>query len=194
MKLPKVLLFFATILQATLLLIACGDSKVSGTDEQTNSVTAALDSALAEWTVDNTLTVPERQEDPCLNCLNYELPIHHLGIQAKNGTLYNVVRNDFESLTCETETTWFVYSVNAGDSLIRKALVLPDSLSADGFESDCASEGGLFKADTTSNTKGQHAHTCDLETAAYLTGTENRLYIDPNWKKYVELIVGICRD
>ena len=194
MKLLKTLLFFATILQATLLLIACGDSKVSGTDEQTNSVTAALDSALAEWTVDNTLTVPERQEDPCLNCLNYELPIHHLGIQAKNGTLYNVVRNDFESLSCETETTWFVYSVSAGDSLIRKALVLPDSLSADGFESDCASEGGLFKADTTSITKGQHAHTCDLETAAYLTGTENRLYIDPNWKKYVELIVGICRD
>ena len=97
-----------------------------------------------------------------------------------------------ESLTCENDSNWFVYSVNAGDSLIRKYLVLPDSLDADEFESDCIAEGGVFDADTTTEIDGQKTHSCDLENAEHLS--EGRQYVDPNWKKYVELIVGICRD
>ena len=110
----------------------------------------------------------------------------------KNGTLYKNVDTDFESLACGADSNWFAYSVNAGDTLIRKYLTLPDSLSADDFETDCIAEGGSFNTDTTSEAAGQHLHTCDLETAGHLS--QARQYVDPNWKKYVELIVGICRD
>lgn len=195
MKLLKKLLFFAAILQATLLLIACGDSKVSGTDEQTNSVTAAIDSALTEWLSSDTLIAP-KQQDTSVHWFSYIIEdpsstIRNPGIEVKNGTLYNALRDDFKSLTCETETNWFVYSVNASDSLIRKYLVLPDTMSADNFESDCIAEGGEFATDTTSETAGQLIHSCNLETAEHLS--ESRHYVDPNWKNYVELIVGICR-
>jgi hypothetical protein len=195
MKLLKKLLFFAAILQATLLLIACGDSKVSGTDEQTNSVTAAIDSALTEWLSSDTLIAP-KQQDTSVHWFSYIIEdpnstIRNPGIEVKNGTLYNALRDDFKSLTCETETNGFVYSVNASDSLIRKYLVLPDTMSADNFESDCIAEGGEFATDTTSETAGQLIHSCNLETAEHLS--ESRHYVDPNWKKYVELIVGICR-
>lgn len=195
MKLLKKLLFFAAILQATLLLIACGDSKVSGTDEQTNSVTAAIDSALTEWLSSDTLIAP-KQQDTSVHWFSYIIEdpnstIRNPGIEVKNGTLYNALRDDFKSLTCETETNWLVYSVNASDSLIRKYLVLPDTMSADNFESDCIAEGGEFATDTTSETAGQLIHSCNLETAEHLS--ESRHYVDPNWKKYVELIVGICR-
>ena len=177
-------------------LAACSKDNTAGTDEQANSVTA-LDSALAEWLVTDTLVAPE-QQDPSVHS-SYDLIItdpddivRYPGLEVKNGTLYNVVRDNFESLTCENDSNWFVYSVNAGDSLIRKYLVLPDSLSADDFETDCIAEGGSFNTDTTSEAAGQHLHTCDLENAGHLS--EDRQYVDPNWKKYVELIVGICRD
>ena len=77
-------------------------------------------------------------------------------------------------------------------SLIHKYLVLPDSMSAGDFESDCIAERGLFGTDTTSKTAGQKVHSCDLESAEHLN--ENKQYVDPNWKKYAELIVGICRE
>ena len=41
-------------------LAACGKDNTAGTDEQANSVTA-LDSALAEWLVTDTLVAPEPQ-------------------------------------------------------------------------------------------------------------------------------------
>ena len=178
-------------------LTACGSENTAGTDEQANSLTA-LDSALAQWTTSNTLIAPEQQDPPCTDCSmdiihsdQYYI-IREPGVEVKNGTLYNVARDNFESLTCENDSNWFVYSVNAGDSLIRKYLVLPDSLDADEFESDCIAEGGVFDADTTTEITGQKTHSCDLENAGHLS--EGRQYVDPNWKKYVELIVGICRD
>ena len=177
-------------------LAACGKDNTAGTDEQANSVTA-LDSALAEWLVTDTLVAPEPQY-PSVHS-SYDLiitdpdnPNRNPGVKVKNGTLYKNVDTDFESLTCENDSNWFVYSVNAGDSLIRKYLVLPDSLDADEFESDCIAEGGVFDADTTTEIDGQKTHSCDLENAEHLS--EGRQYVDPNWKKYVELIVGICRD
>ena len=183
----------ALLIAVATALVACGKDHTAGTDEQANSITA-LDSALAEWTANDTLVAPETQSDTCTTCMSFNILLPKPGIEVKNGTLYNVFRKDFESVSCETETTWFLYSVRAGDSLIRKALALPDSLNADGFELDCASEGGVFGTDSTDTTKVKLTHTCDLETAANLTDEKNRLYIDPNWKKYVELIVGICRD
>ena len=180
-------------------LAACGNDNTAGTDEQANSVTAqvdtvALDSALAEWTMTKTFVVPVSSDTPAVQQQHFIISdlTWVPGIEVENGTLYNVVRDNFESLTCETDSNWFVYSVNAGDSLIRKYLVLPDSLDADDFESDCIAEGGVFGADTTSQTAGQHIYSCDLENAGHLS--EDRQYIDPNWKKYVELIVGICRE
>ena len=178
-------------------LTACGSENTAGTDEQANSLTA-LDSALAQWTTSNTLIAPEQQDPPCTDCSmdiihsdQYYI-IREPGVEVKNGTLYNVARDNFESLTCENDSNWFVYSVNAGDSLIHKYLVLPDSMSAGDFESDCIAERGLFGTDTTSKTAGQKVHSCDLESAEHLN--ENKQYVDPNWKKYAELIVGICRE
>ena len=196
MKFLKTFLAFTATLQAALLLIACSDSKITGTDEQANSITANLDSALAIWLSSDTLIAPKPQ-DTSVHWSHYIIAdssstIRNPGIEVKNGTLYNTVYNHFESLTCETETNWFVYSVNAGDSLIRKYLVLPDSLNADDFESDCIAEGGAFGRDTTSKTAGQKVHSCDLESAEHLN--ENKQYVDQNWKKYAELIVGICRE
>ena len=177
-------------------LAACGKDNTAGTDEQANSV-SALDSALAEWLVTDTLVAPEPQY-PSVHS-SYDLiitdpdnPNRNPGVKVKNGTLYKNVDTDFESLACGADSNWFAYSVNAGDTLIRKYLTLPDSLSANDFETDCIAEGGSFNTDTTSEAAGQHLHTCDLETAGHLS--QARQYVDPNWKKYVELIVGICRD
>ena len=172
-------------------LAACGKDNTAGTDEQANSVTA-LDSALAEWTANDTLVASETQSDTCMTCMSFDFLLPTPGIEVKNGTLYKNVDTDFESLTCENKTNWFAYSVNAGDSLIHKYLVLPDSMSAGDFESDCIAERGLFGTDTTSKTAGQKVHSCDLESAEHLN--ESRQYVDPNWKKYAELIVGICRE
>lgn len=197
MKFLKTFLAFTATLQAALLLIACSDSKITGTDEQANSITANLDSALAVWLSSDTLIAPKPQ-DTSAHWSHYYIiddpssTIRSPGIEVKNGTLYKNVDTDFESLTCETKTNWFVYSVNAGDSLIHKYLVLPDSMSAGDFESDCIAERGLFGTDTTSKTAGQKVHSCDLESAEHLN--ENKQYVDPNWKKYAELIVGICRE
>ena len=177
-------------------LAACGKDNTAGTDEQANSVTA-LDSALAEWLVTDTLVAPEPQY-PSVHS-SYDLiitdpdnPNRNPGVKVKNGTLYKNVDTDFESLACGTDSNWFVYSVNAGDSLIHKYLVLPDSMSTGDFESDCIAERGLFGTDTTGKTAGQKVHSCDLESAEHLN--ESRQYVDPNWKKYAELIVGICRE
>ena len=192
MKFLKTFLAFTATLQAALLLIACSDSKITGTDEQANSITANLDSALAEWTANDTLVASETQSDTCMTCMSFDFLLPKPGIEVKNGTLYKNVDTDFESLACGTDSNWFVYSVNAGDSLIHKYLVLPDSMSAGDFESDCIAERGLFGTDTTSKTAGQKVHSCDLESAEHLN--ESRQYVDPNWKKYVELIVGFCRE
>lgn len=197
MKFLKTFLAFTATLQASLLLIACSDSKITGTDEQANSITANLDSALAVWLSSDTLIAP-KPHDPQIPWQSYIIiddpssTIRNPGINVKNGTLYNTVYNHFESLTCETKTNWFAYSVNAGDSLIHKYLVLPDSMSAGDFELDCIAERGVFGTDTTSKTAGQKVHSCDLESAEHLN--ENKQYVDPNWKKYAELIVGICRE
>ena len=199
MKFHSTFFSIATVLVAALSLAtattftACGNDNTAGTDEQQNSITAKLDSALTEWLAGDTLTATETSNPPCTDC-SYDI-IHHDSastrapkIQAENGFLYHVNSESFESIVCENDSNWFVYSINVGDSLIQKNLTLPDTLNAEGFESDCVSEGGLFETTTDATIEGQRNFRCKQETA------ERKQYVDSNWKKYVELIVEICRE
>lgn len=178
-------------------LTACNNGNTAGTDEQANSITA-LDSALTVWLASDTLIVSEQHSTPCTDCPSDD-PLYQHGytqqpkIQAENGYLNHVSNDDFEFIACENDSNRFSYSVFAGDTLIKRRIVLPDSMSTDAFESECASNGGKFETDSIV-VRGQHSHTCSLETTTQLTDPENKQYVDPNWKRYVKLIVGICRE
>lgn len=185
-------------------LAACSAENTAGTDEQQNSLTAkvdtlALDSALTEWLATDTLTAYIQQSGPCVDC-PHDISIIDTSntqppkIQVENGELYHVVNGSFESIVCETDSNWFVYSVSIADTVTQKSMTLPDTVSVEIFKKDCASEGGLFVSDTAAVIKGQHNHNCNLEANKQQTETETRQYVDPNWKKYVELVVGICRN
>ena len=181
--------------------IACGNDKVAGTDEQQNSVTANLDSELTVWLAGDTLVATEISGKPCIDC-PHDIIIHDPAddtqvpkFPVENGSLYHVSSESFESIVCENESNWFVYSVSAIDSVIQKGLTLPDSATAEAFESDCEEEGGTFVADTAAIIEGQHNFHCSLTILAdEESGADNTRYFDANWKKYVELIVGICRN
>ena len=181
--------------------IACGNDKVAGTDEQQNSVTANLDSELIVWLAGDTLVATEISGKPCIDC-PHDIIIHDPAddtqvpkFPVENGSLYHVSSESFESIVCENESNWFVYSVSAIDSVIQKGLTLPDSATAEAFESDCEEEGGTFVADTAAIIEGQHNFHCSLTILAdEESGADSTRYFDANWKKYVELIVGICRN
>ena len=181
--------------------IACGNDKVAGTDEQQNSVTANLDSELIVWLAGDTLVATEISGKPCIDC-PHDIIIHDPAddtqvpkFPVENGSLYHVSSESFESIVCENESNWFVYSVSAIDSVIQKGLTLPDSATAEAFESDCEEEGGTFVADTAAIIEGQHNFHCSLTILAdEESGADSTRYFDANWKKYVKLIVGICRN
>lgn len=188
--------------------IACGNDKVAGTDEQQNSVTANLDSELIVWLAGDSL-IPAKISGPSFDCphdvsnlgCSHDFPsIDTSATQppkfpVENGSLYHVSSESFESIVCENESNWFVYSVSAIDSVIQKGLTLPDSATAEAFESDCEEEGGTFVADTAAIIEGQHNFHCSLTILAdEESGADSTRYFDANWKKYVELIVGICRN
>ena len=195
------LLATAIALSATVSLTACGNDKVAGTDEQQNSVTANLDSELIVWLAGDTLVATEISGKPCIDC-PHDIIIHDPAddtqvpkFPVENGSLYHVSSESFESIVCENESNWFVYSVSAIDSVIQKGLTLPDSATAEAFESDCEEEGGTFVADTAAIIEGQHNFHCNLTILAdEESGADSTRYFDTNWKKYVELIVGICRN
>jgi hypothetical protein len=187
-------------LVTTTTLTACGKDNTAGTDEQANSVTAqvdtvALDSALAEWTVTKTFVVPVSSDTPAAQQQHFiisdltQVP----GIEVENGTLYNKVLDHFEALSCENDSNWFVYSVSVSDSLIHKYLNLPDSVSVEPFETDCIAEGGTLTEEETVVAR-QRNFTCELRSPVNEDSPESVQYTDPNWEKYVKLIVGICRD
>ena len=190
--LPSAALPLATIIT----LAACGNDNTAGTDEQANSVTVeatALDSALAVWLEDNTLTIPEKQDTSCTECWYHTGPTDPIWtpeIQARNGMLSHLVTTDFERFSCTSDSHWFGYYVKALDSLIEKYIALPDSMNAADFEADCLAEGGLFTAEPEAR-DGQSSYTCQVETASL--PPDSREYTDPNWKKYVKMIVGVCQ-
>lgn len=194
------LLTAAFALTAAASLAACGKDNTAGTDEQANSVTAqvdtvALNSALAEWTVTKTFVVPVSSDTPAVQQQHFiisdltQVP----GIEVENGTLYNKVLDHFEALSCENDSNWFVYSVSVSDSLIHKYLNLPDSVSVEPFETDCIAEGGTLTEEETVVAR-QRNFTCELRSPVNEDSPESVQYTDPNWEKYVKLIVGICRD
>lgn len=195
------LLTSAFALIAATSLVACGNDNTAGTDEQPNSITAALDSATTEWLQKHTLVVPEQQSSPCTDC-PHDIVIHDPTddtqvpkIQAENGYLYHVTNENFESIVCENDSNWFVYSVSVNDSVTQKRLTLPDSSTAEAFEADCEEEGGAFEADTVTTTEGQRSFHCSLTKLNDETSSDDRTkYVDAYWKKYVELIIGICRN
>lgn len=208
MKTPKNFFSIVTMLLTTALaliaatsLAACGNNNTAGTDEQPNSITAALDSATTEWFQEHSLVAPETQSSPCTDC-PHDITIHDPTndtqvpkIQAENGYLYHVTNESFESIVCENDSNWFVYSVSVTDSVTQKGLTLPDPSTAEAFEADCEEEGGTFVADTATTIEGQHSFHCSLTIPNDDTSSTDRArYVDAYWKKYVELIIGICRN
>ena len=195
------LLATAIALSATVSLTACGKDNTAGTDEQQNSITAALDSAITVWLAGDTLVATEISGKPCIDC-PHDIIIHDPAddtqvpkIQAENGYLYHVANESFESIVCENDSNWFVYSISVNDSVTQKGLTLPDSSTADAFEADCEEEGGTFVADSIAVVEGQRNFRCSLTNLADGTPSYDRTkYVDANWKKYVELIIGFCRN
>lgn len=204
MKLAKIfpcaIATFASL--ATTVLIACGNENSAGTDEQPNAITAqinaAIDSAFADWSKSSTLITTTQK--PCENCQNSSNYIIYdpsnttlpPGVQTERGTLHHVAVESFESFTCQTEETWFTYSVFISDSLVHKKFVLPDSLSADEFKANCALENGEIREETEV-TQGQKQFKCTLDIESD-SSSEQLQYIDPNWEKYVKQIIKICRE
>lgn len=194
------LLTTAFALTAAASLAACSKDNTAGTDEQANSVTAqvdtvALDSALAEWNTSKTLIAVVSTDSSTVqwhDFINADLT-RVPGIEVENGTLYNNVLDHFEALSCENDSNWFVYSVSVSDSLIHKYLNLPDSVSVEPFETDCIAEGGTLTEEETAVVR-QRNFTCELRSPINEDSPESVQYTDPNWEKYVKLIVGICRD
>ena len=187
------LLTTALALIAATSLAACGNDNTAGTDEQPNSITAALDSATTEWLQEPTLVAPEQQSSPCTDCPHDIIQVPK--IHAENGYLYHVANESFKSVVCENDSNWFVYSVSVTDSVTQKGLTLPDSSTAEAFEADCEEEGGAFEADTVTTTEGQRSFHCSLTKLYDETSSDDRTkYVDAYWKKYVELIIGICRN
>ena len=195
------LLATAIALSATVSLTACGKDNTAGTDEQQNSITAALDSAITVWLAGDTLVATEISGNPCIDC-PHDIIIHDPAddtqvpkIQAENGYLYHVAYESFESIVCENDSNWFVYSVSVTDSVTQKGLTLPDSSTAEAFETDCEKEGGAFVADTATTIEGQHSFHCSLTNPSDDTsGADTARYVDAYWKKYAEFIIGICRN
>ncbi|MBR4347442.1 MAG: hypothetical protein IKP90_00660 [Fibrobacter sp.] len=191
----------AFALAAAVSLTACGNDNTAGTDEQQNSITAKLDSALTEWLAGDTLIAPDISSEPCTDCphdfLSHDDPAATQvpKIQTENGYLYHVRYESFESIVCENDSNWFVYSISVNDSVTQKGLTLPDSSTAEAFEADCEEEGGAFVADSIAVVDGQHNFRCSLTNLAEGSSSADRTkYVDANWKKYVKLIVGFCRN
>lgn len=194
------LLATAIVLSATIALTACGKDNTAGTDEQQNSITAKLDSALTEWLAGDTLIAPDISSEPCTDCphdfLSHDPADTQVPkIQAENGYLYHVRYESFESIVCENDSNWFVYSISVNDTVTQKGLTLPDSSTAEAFEADCEEEGGAFVADSIAVVDGQHNFRCRLTNLAEGSSSDDRTkYVDAYWKKYVELVIGICRN
>ena len=194
------LLATAIALAAAVSLTACGNDNTAGTDEQQNSITAKLDSALTEWLAGDTLIAPDISSEPCTDC-PHDIIIHDPAdtqvpkIQTENGYLYHVRYESFESIVCENDSNWFVYSISVNDSVTQKGLTLPDSSTAEAFEADCEEEGGAFVADSIAVVDGQHNFRCSLTNINDdASSDDSTKYVDAYWKKYVELVIGICRN
>ena len=190
-------------------LAACGSDNTAGTDEQPNAITAQVDSASAVWFQGKkTLTA-----NPKTSLIPFSSPLYDInfypdtsaqhtslfaGIKTELGLLRLLETVFFASLSCETEETWFAYTVQVTNSLIQKTFIIPDTMAASivtEFEADCTHENGTFTTETEGVTKGQQSYCCKLiPTRENLVENNAIQYTDKNWEKYGKQIIGICRE
>ena len=195
-------------------LTACGNNNSAGTDEQANSVTAeidaAIDSASAIWFQgEKTFIVDSKASfNPLIST-----PIHDIiiapdssaqytslfaGIKTEHGILRQLEFDYFAAFSCETEETWFAYTVQVSSSLIQKKFTIPDTSAtsiAKDFETDCILENGDFITETEGVTEGQRSYSCKLvPTQENLVEKNSMQYTDPTWEKYGKQIIKVCRE
>ena len=195
-------------------LTACGNDNTAGTDEQANSVTAkidaAIDSASAIWfqgektfTVDSKASISTPGNTPLHDFVIYpDTSAQHTslysGIKTEHGLLRQLEIDNFASFSCETEETWFAYTIQVTSSLIQKTFTIPNTSAASivtEFEADCTRENGEFTTETEGVTEGQQRYSCKIfPTKENLVDKNAIQYTDPTWEKYGKLIIKICRE
>ena len=199
---------------ATAILTACGNENTAGTDEQPNAITAqidaAIDSASAIWfQEEKTFTVDSKTNIlPPFSTPLYDLIINpdtsaqntslFAGIKTEHGLLRQLEIDNFASFSCETEETWFAYTIQVTSSLIQKTFTIPNTSAASivtEFEADCTRENGEFTTETEGITEGQQRYSCKIfPTKENLVDKNAIQYTDPTWEKYGKLIIKICRE
>ncbi|MBQ7078620.1 MAG: hypothetical protein IJM92_02900 [Fibrobacter sp.] len=199
---------------ATAVLTACGNDNTAGTDEQPNAITAqidaAVDSASAIWFQgEKTFTVDSKTNIlPPFSTPLYDLIINpdtsaqntslFAGIKTEHGLLRQLEIDNFASFSCETEETWFAYTIQVTSSLIQKTFTIPNTSAASivtEFEADCTRENGEFTTEAEGVTEGQQRYSCKIfPTKENLVDKNAIQYTDPTWEKYGKLIIKICRE
>ena len=194
---------------ATAFLVACGNDNSAGTDEQPNAITAqinaAVDSASAIWfqgektlvADTNTSIHPPSQDIPITPDTSAQNTSLRAGVKTERGLLRNIEIDNFASLSCETEETWFAYTVQVTSSLVQKTFTIPDTTatSATDFKEDCSLENGEFTEEFEGVTQGQRRFSCKLTPTKENSQTpETTQYTDPNWDKYGKQIIKVCRE
>jgi hypothetical protein len=196
-------------------LAACGNDNTAGTDEQPNAITAqidaAVDSASAIWfqgektfTADykTSLRPPTSMNPHEIIIIVTDTSAQNTsllaGIKTEHGILRHIETAYFAFLSCETEETWFAYTVHVANSLIQKTFTIPETTStstAKDFETDCHLENGDFKTETEGVTEGQRSYSCKIvPTKENLVEKNIVRYTDPSWEKYGKQIIKVCRE
>ena len=199
---------------ATAVLTACGNDNTAGTDEQPNALTAqidaAIDSASAIWFQEEKTFIVDSKTNilPPFSTPLYDLIINpdtsaqntslFAGIKTEHGLLRQLEIGNFASFSCETEETWFAYTIQVTSSLIQKTFTIPKASAASivtEFEADCTRENGEFTTETEGVTEGQQRYSCKIfPTKENLVEKNAIQYTDPTWEKYGKLIIKICRE
>ena len=199
---------------ATAVLTACGNENTAGTDEQPNAITAqidaAIDSASAIWFQGEKTFIVDSKTNilPPFSTPLYDLIINpdtsaqntslFAGIKTEHGLLRQLEIDNFASFSCETEETWFAYTIQVTSSLIQKTFTIPKASAASivtEFEADCTRENGEFTTETEGVTEGQQRYSCKIfPTKENLVEKNAIQYTDPTWEKYGKLIIKICRE
>ena len=199
---------------ATAVLTACGNDNTAGTDEQPNALTAqidaAIDSASAIWFQEEKTFIVDSKTNilPPFSTPLYDLIINpdtsaqntslFAGIKTEHGLLRQLEIVNFASFSCETEETWFAYTIQVTSSLIQKTFTIPKASAASivtEFEADCTRENGEFTTETEGVTEGQQRYSCKIfPTKENLVEKNAIQYTDPTWEKYGKLIIKICRE
>ena len=208
------ILFFATATLAATFLTACGNDNTAGTDEQPNALTAqidaAIDSASAIWFQEEKTFIVDSKTNilPPFSTPLYDLIINpdtsaqntslFAEIKTEHGLLRQLEIDNFASFSCETEETWFAYTIQVTSSLIQKTFTIPKASAASivtEFEADCTRENGEFTTETEGVTEGQQRYSCKIfPTKENLVDKNAIQYTDPTWEKYGKLIIKICRE